>query len=362
MLSILLSTSFVELILEDKILYFLIFIILLLFILALVLAVYTLILRRANRLKALKWMRLENKWQPVVLDVLSGTAKSKDLLDLVGDEERLYFVDFLERFAQRLRGEERGTLSELALPFLDPVVRNLQHKDAERRARAVQTLCLLGLPHYANEIIVTLDDPAPLVSMVAARYLMRREHPEYALHVLDHLHNFGTWSRNLLASMMASVGPKAIPALRDTFVNKDKPIFVRCVAADALRQLNDFKVADAAVHILGSETDRELLAASLRLLTTIGNPDHVPAVVRQLCDSSDFVVRANALKVLGYLARLPQDISILKAAIDDSSSWVAIQAAQGLKESGSLDILRDIAMSDHPRANLAQQVLTEAMQ
>lgn len=339
--------------------YFLIFAIILIFLSTLVLGAYAVFLRYANHLKGIKWRRLESKWQPVLLDILSGSQENEAIWHLVDEEERLYFVDFLQRFAQRLRGEQRRTLSDLARPFLKSVIRHLETGDAERRARAIQTLSLLGLPYYDSHIIEALDDPSPLVAMIAGRYLMRREHPEYAEHVLRHLHRFTTWSRNLLASMMASVGPGATPALRDTLTDVGRPSWVRTVVADALLQLNDFEAADRAAHILESETDRELLAACLRLLSTVGRPDHV-SVVRKLCDSPDFVVRAHAFRAIGRLAPL-KEAKLLRGAFEDPSSWVAIQAAEGLKEGGGLDLLRDIATSDHPRANLARQVLTEDM-
>ena len=343
----------------DKVFYFFIFTISAIFFSTLVLGVYTLFLRYTNHLKGLKWQRLESKWQPVLFDVLSGLRQPQALWHLVGEEERLYFVDFIQRYAQRLRGEERDTLSEVARPFVNPIAHHVKTGDAERRARAVQTLSLLGLPYYAGDIIAALDDPSPLVAMIAARYLMRREHPEYSEQVLQRLHRFTTWSGSLLASMLARVGPGAAPALRQTFKDKEKPSWVRTIAGDALLQLHDFEAGDYAQQILESETDRELVAASLRLLSKIGRHDHVPAI-KKLCNSSDFVVRAHAFRAIGRLA--PEEESQrLRAALEDDSSWVAIQAAHGLREGGALDILRDIAMSDHPRADLARQVLTEEM-
>lgn len=80
--------------------------------------------------------------------------------------------------------------------------------------------------------------------------------------------------------------------------------------------------------------------------------------VRTLCRSADFVVRAHALTALARLGS-SDDAGVLRDALGDESSWVAIHAATGLKEAGHLTLLRSLAGSDHPRAEPARQVLSD---
>ena len=157
--------------------------------------------------------------------------------------------------------------------------------------------------------------------------------------------------------MLAAVGPGVTPALRETFSDLDKPPRVRAVAAEALQELSDFAAADFAALVLETETDRDLIAASLRLLGRVGRPEHL-ASIRALCTSSDFVIRAHAVSALGRIGE-EEDIQPLRQAFEDPSQWVAIHTAWGLKEAGCVKVLREIAESEHPRADLAREILTE---
>ena len=105
------------------------------------------------------------------------------------------------------------------------------------------------------------------------------------------------------------------------------------------------------------EHDREILAASLRLLGSVGQPEHLPAV-RQMITSSDFVVRAAAVSALGNVGG-SEDMTLLHTACEDDSRWVAIHAARALRDAGHVDSLQQLAASGRARATLAMQVLSE---
>jgi HEAT repeat protein len=301
---------------------------------------------------------LEQVWEPMILDVLAGDPSAERLWTCVPAGRALWLIEYLLRLARRLRGEDIEALAKIAAPYLKLVAARLHHRSVEQRAFAVETLNLLGRGKYRREIAAALDDRAPLVAMIAARALARKGEPDYLEAILSRLHRFETWSPRLLSSLLASIGPAAAPVLRRALADADRPLLVRTLAASALRQLNDFEAADCAVQILESEQDREVLASSLRLLSRVGRPEQIEPV-RALCRSEDFVVRAHALTALARLGT-PEDVSILRMALDDESSWVAIHAATGLKVAGHLTQLRKLAASDHPRAELARQVLSEA--
>ena len=348
---------FLELALRDRIFLLLAVSIAVFFLFAILFAIYAILLRIANIRKASRWGALEAAWEEEILEVLSGAHEPAVLWQRVNKRDALYFVEFLLRYARRLRGHERMILTELARPFLKQVADRVKGGDPERRAMAVQMLSALGLDDYIRELMAALDDPSPLVAMVAARALAREEYPEYAEIVLEKLHRFENWSQNYLASMLAAVGPGVTPALRETFSDLDKPPRVRAVAAEALQELSDFAAADFAALVLETETDRDLIAASLRLLGRVGRPEHL-ASIRALCTSSDFVIRAHAVSALGRIGE-EEDIQPLRQAFEDPSQWVAIHTAWGLKEAGCVKVLREIAESEHPRADLAREILTE---
>jgi len=346
-----------ELILKDQAFLLLAAIIAVSLVLVILFALVTVHLRLRNMRMAKRWQRLEAEWEPIVLDFLVGERTPEAVRERIKQKDSLYFLDFLLRFAQRLRGQEATAITQLAEPYLPALVAHVKKGDPTRRARAIQTLSLLGLDRYPEVVIAALDDSSPLVAMIAARALARKDHPEYAELILDKLHRFENWSRSYLVSMLTSVGPEVAPALRKTLADPEKPLGIRAVSADTLRSLNDLEAADLATRLLGNETNRDLIAAALRLLAEVGRPEHLEPV-RRLCNSEDFVVRAQALRALGRLGGT-EDLQLLRQGADDDSSWVALHAARGLREAGGEQLLHELSATEHPRSNLARQVLAE---
>ncbi len=320
-------------------------------------AISVVVLRLRNERKAAHWARLEARWDQAILGVLTGDRASDDFWSLVAPEEELFCVNYVLRFSRRVSGAERTILRGLAAPYLPRIEARLHDRDPQRRARAVQTLGELGLPNYANSVIDALDDPSPIVAMVAARTLARKEHPEYLPSVVARLHRFTTWSRNFLASMLASVGPEAGATLRDVLADTSRSTEVRALVATTLAYLHDLPAADIAATTIATATDRELLAACLRLLERVGRAEHRDPV-RLAMESSDFVVRAAAASALGTIGA-QDDMARLRAACEDDSRWVAIHAARALRDAGQLEALQQLASTGQDRATLALQVLSE---
>lgn len=330
-----------------------------LLVLAVVAAVVSaVVLRIKNVRKARRWADKESRWEPLLQQVLVGERPPEDLQRRVRPGEELYFVDLLYRYARRLRGAEREVLSVLAYPHLDGIARRARRGDAERRARAIRTLSLLGLPKYGKEVEAALDDPSPLVAMIAARALARREHPEYAAAVLDRMHRFQNWRSGFLAAMMAGIGPRAAPALREALADRAKRPEVRAVAADALARLNDVQSGDVALQVLYTANDQDLLAAALRLLRAVGRAEHL-AGIRPLLKSPHFAVRAQAVGAMGRLGSGGEAGTLMKVFEADASPWVAMHAARGLRDIDGGRTLRELVVAGHPRADVARQILGE---
>lgn len=324
---------------------------------ALTFAALAVAFRWINVRKARRWQALETEWEAGLLDLLAGDIGVDAFRGRVAHRDALYFVDYLSQFARRLRGAERVLIAQVAPPYLPRVAKQVHSRQATVRARAVRTLGLLGLRDYSYAIIAALDDPSPLVAMTAARQLAQREPSDFAPAVLLKLHRFQHWSPGFLTAMLAAIGPDAAPFLRAALADERELSTVRAVAADALRAVNDLTAADLAGRIASQSSDRELVAASLRLLRSCGEARHT-GLVRVLARHGDDVIRAHALAALGTLGDA-DDIPLLVAAIGDASVWVAWPAARSLAAIGGRAALEGIATSAHVRADLAREVLLE---
>lgn len=325
--------------------------------LAFVFAGYTVLLRVRTDRRERHWQALTAQWEGPLLCAVADPEESAAMHALVAPDQGLHFVRFVLEYTRRVRGPERQVLRTLALPYLEPIARRLDSPFVEIRTRAAQTLGTLGLPRYAPDVIEALDDPSPLVAMVAAWSLCLEANPEYAPAVLRHIRRFDDWSRGFVASLLASLGSGAAPVLRTALRSPGEPPWVRAATADALQTLDDFDAGDAAAEVAARENDPELVAAALRLLAAVGRPEHA-AIIRERCASPDFTLRASAIAALGVLGDADDQARLL-GAMADPSPWVAIQAARGLAAGGGRLLLQDLRDSDHPRARLAAQVLEE---
>lgn len=313
--------------------------------------------RVANVQKASLWKKLESEWDPLMRRVLSGESDTKELLAAVEREHELYFINYLARYSRRFVGDIRKKIVAFAEPFLSRVVSGLTHSDPERRARAVQTLAILGGEKYVGEIAKSLTDSSPLVAMVAARALASEKRVDYVDSILSQLTKFRTWNRSYLVSMLVMMGADAGASLRNVYRDERKPHSERALAANALAELLDFSAADSACEFLSTETNPDIVSASLRLLASVGRKEHLPSI-RDLCASNNAVVRSHALTALGNIGDV-EDRELLAIGFEDKSIWVALHAAWALKAAGAGDLLAKITTTGHPRADLAKQVLVE---
>jgi HEAT repeat protein len=322
---------------------------------ALLLALSAVLLRLSNDRKARRWGALEARWEPTCLDVVVGLEPPERAWALVAPGDRMFFLNFLLRFAKRVSGPERRIVDDLAEPYLDLVVRQLRYRAPERRARAVQTLSRLGRRRYAARLLQALDDPSPLVAMVAARALARRESPDFAGAILQRLHRFDQWRPSFIASMLAAMGPAVAPTLRLALTDEHFTSRARGVAADALRELHDYEAADGAAAMLRRTKERDLIAATLNLLAHVGRAEHLPAI-RNHVDAPDPIVRARAIAALGMIGA-PEDVPRIVEAFYDPSPWVALRAAEALRDTHATAALTALARPGAPRAELARSQL-----
>jgi HEAT repeat protein len=329
------------------------------FVASLVFAAYALLLRYGHDRRQQRWKLLTQRWEPALLQALVEPDERvvEDLHALVDPANRLRFVRFVLQYARRVKRAESNVLKELASPYLEPLRERTRSRHAEIRSRAVQTLGALGLPRYADEVLAALDDPSPVVAMVAARSLCDHGDVSHAKAVIGVLQRFEVWNRSFLASMLASIGVPGLEILRETLSDGSRSPWVRAVAADALASLRDIEAGEIASRVVELEEDRELVVAALRLLGVVGDPEGA-AVVRPRTMSPDFVVRCYAYTALGSLGSR-EDEHMFLDGIEDESPWVALHAARALRSAGGDSRLRTLGASDHPGAELARQVLRE---
>lgn len=314
-------------------------------------------LRLRNLRLSERWEQLEAVWEPVVLAVINGELVASDFYRRVRKKDVRYVADFLLRYASRLKGAERETVTLLAAPYLTLVASELKARSPEKRAYALRTLGELSVARYSAEFLRALDDPSPLVAMNAFQALARHYDLAYAKRLLRALERFEFWSMRYLAAMLANMGSESLGVLRAAYGDPQRPARVRGVLATTLANLNDARAAEIAARILETESQVDLIVASLKLIEKVGGRDQLPAV-RTFTVSPNPAIRAQAVTTLARLGT-SEDVDQIRSALDDESNWVAIHAAQGLQALGKTDMLERLEATNHPRAIAAREVLWE---
>ncbi|HUE96623.1 MAG TPA: HEAT repeat domain-containing protein [Longimicrobiaceae bacterium] len=301
---------------------------------------------------------LEARWQPLLLRTLDAGDPSV-LTAHVAASERLFFLEYLFRYASRLQGREREILAETAAPFLPALMARLRGRaDPEQRARAVRTVGLLGGTEHVEDLLFALEDPSPLVAMSAARALALRGHPRLVELFLDRAERFQDWSPRFFASMLASAGTAALDPLREVVADEARRPWTRRVAMDALAEMNDVHAAPLATAVLDASDDRDLQCACLRLIERLGSAAQAPAA-RRLVDSSSPMVRLCAISAIGALGN-EDDLPALRAALEEPDMWLVLNVARALRSLGDEGFLAELARTEDARARVAAQVLREA--
>lgn len=316
-------------------------------------------LRLRNEKRAHIWADREARWTETFLEVLNGVEPHEALQNRVRRGEEKAFVGFLSEFAARVKGEERETIQALARPWLKYIIPDLDRRDAERRARALQTLAELDLPDYEELLAERLNDSAPLVKMVAARRLFEPGNEQYFAAVLDHLDDFDVWNRRYVASLLARGGPGAAVALRGIISDPDRSTAARTASMEALTILHDIPSATQAVDLLGDETDVELRGAALRHLQETGVSAHAEPV-RALLDHPRSFMRQFAVEAMGALGEAETDGPRVAELLYDVSPWVRVSAAGALRALGATELLQQAAHTDGPARDAALEVLEAA--
>ena len=310
----------------------------------------SLVLRGRNNRIARQWAALEARWDPVMLDVLAGAAEPAALQAIVRPHEHTWFVEYLLRYGRRIRGPERGLLSTLAGPYLYSVSGDLGHRSVERRARAAQSVGELGGGDYRRELLAALDDPAPLVVMIAAVALSREYRPDDVRRVIGSVTRLDLLTSRLLVSMLQRLGPESGWAFREVLADRGRPAKVRTVAAKVLAAFNDQDSGAIAVAAIEDADDLDLRVAILQILQRIGAAEHLP-VARRLADDPVPAVRGAAIRILSRAGE-EEDLDRLVRALDDPVAWVAIHAAEGLRRSGRPDLLARLATAQQRRSSI----------
>ena len=198
--------------------------------------------------------------------------------------------------------------------------------------------------------MTALEDPAPIVVVIAAVALSREYRADDVRQVIKSVNRLELLTNRLLVSVLRRLGSESAWAFREVLGDSTQSAKLRTVAAKVLAHFNDQESGPFAVEAVDQTDDLDLRVAALQILERIGVAEHLP-VVRRLAQDPAPAVRGAAIRILARVGE-EQDLQRLVTALDDPVSWVAIHAAEGLRQSGRTDLLEQVAAAHRRRSSI----------
>ena len=341
---------------NETIIIVLIVFITVLFCLASFFVIVALYLRLKNYFKAQNRNQLEAKWKEEILEILAEEEQPRELTEQIKEHNRLFFLDYLFRFALRIKGQELTILSEIASPFTNMLLERIKTGDKTQKVRALITLDKLQIHSIEDDLYYQLlKDSSPLVSLYTARSMVKVGKRKYMSMIIQTLPKYENWSYRVLSNILAEAGPAHTDLLRKALLNKNLPVKSRTIIGHTLLILHDIKAADLAVKVLQKERQSKLIPKCLEIIANTGAPGH-RIVVKAYTESEDPEIRAKAIKALGVVGQ-PEDVPLIEKLFIKDSNWVSLYAARALKNLKADNVLQKFSTQSGSKAEIAKFVL-----
>jgi HEAT repeat protein len=308
--------------------------------------------------------RLTARWNPLIAECAERVPPT---LPPLAARELEGFLVLWCRAAESLRGQAQEHLREMAHRLGVDV--HLKKMLASGKPQ-LQLLAVVCLGHLHNRgaiplLLQLIREGPSVVSLNAARALMRIE-PALAMpHVLEATAKRGDWALAHVVPAFAEVGPDRVGPVLATAIStelyKEQRGFRTGGTARLLRlhvTAHGAALREALLEVFEQAEGPGTLVAALAALSHPQDVEHA----RRLLKHVHWPVRAAAARALGRLGR-EEDFARLRDALADASWWVRYRVAQALCALPGVAAaqLHDLAgrLSDRFAADMLTQALAE---
>lgn len=324
----------------------------------LLVAIVAIVRARANK-RARHQREITALWTPIFHRAIEGLENPT--LPAIANRDRAMVLGLWIHYFQYLRGKARICLRRLAyyIGLNHSTSELLHHRNMAQRALAVVALGNMGTPEAWDELVRLSNDDNPMLSLLAARAMLRIN-PKWAVPILlKQLDHRDDWPMTRIGGIFeeapaASVEPHLREALR---------LSSPTGASRILSLLSLIHVKESWLllkPLLEPHQSPNLLAAALRAT----HDPRARASVLLLASHADWVVRAQVAAALGRIGQ-PGDEKLLKNMLGDPAWWVRYRAACALRNlpfisRESLEALMNDKHADPFARDILRQALAEA--
>lgn len=321
-----------------------------------VLLVQILVLRALLGFRRKRMTAFRAVWEPLLATVADAFPARLPAL------RRRQVCDFLliwNYLQESLRDQAKERLNRVARRLrVDRHVRRLiRHGGVRERLIALTAAGHLGDAGLCDELARIAAAEEPVVSLCAARAMMRIDPERAAPAILPLVQRRPDWPAASVATMLVEAGPDAVSDVLADCAAKADP-----ESAPRLIRLLDLAHPEIAAPVirqfLETMDDTEIVTACLRVVQDPGLLD----LVRERLQDERWQVRLQAAQALGRIGTR-EDEWHLRRALADPQWWVRYRAAQALGSLPFMDIerLRRISadVEDRYGRDILRQVIAE---
>ena len=344
--------------------------VLIIFTVAALLLTVLLVLKTVNRRR----MASHRKRREAYLHLLSRHLAYENCTDPITASmaEDPAFFDALIDMRNAVTGDGISTLHRIVNQHgvIDRQIKRLDSRfPLGRRLRAAVSLAELGDESAADALMHHLDDPTPEIRIQCARGLGRIQWTPAIEEIVWRFHLETPWVRARFSDTLTKFGTKATwPLLAYVRVNHRHDSSGPALALRTIAQIQDYQAVGPVLEILRETSNLEIEIAAIETLGELGSPESLPVLLERL-DSTSWEIRAKAASALGgigdptaiprlretmrdeswwvrrasaaAIARLPEGIAELYAALDDHDPFAADAAAEALADAGEVLSVRE---------------------
>lgn len=283
------------------------------------------------RLRLLRRLARERRvaalWNPLLAQCAEGVP---DPLPRLRRRDAESFLLLWCRAQESLRGEAQAHLREMArrLGVEAWTGRLLRSRRIDRRLLALVTLGHLRMREHAPWLHTLVSSAPPIVSLYAARSLMRIDAGIGMPLLLAATARRGDWPLAAAGSILRDCDPRAVApmlaaAIRAALGKQDGKGLARLLRLHVAAHAESLR--DMVLEVIATAVEPETLAAALGALSQRQDVVHA----RRLIGHPEWFVRVAAARALGRLGG-EDDVARLAAALADPNWWVRYRAAQAL--------------------------------
>ena len=309
---------------------------------SLVFAIKILFLNRFFTNRKVRLSALKKRWQPILVESLDGVPNEIPNLDPRDNLDFLLLWNYLQ---ESIRDESKENLNTIArMLHLDLwAIRALDKRNFRDKLLAIQTLGWLREKMVWHELIEIMNNSAPVISLSAARALVRTDPESVIREFIELIVKRGDWSFSLVGKILREAGADTISEpmvkIARTTDENSLPKLLRF-----FELLHSSVAAPTLTYFLKTSSNTEVINSCLR---AVQNPDDLP-IVRELLKHQDWKIRTQAARCLGRIGTKDDERRLAHAA-GDQQWWVRYRAAQALANLPSTTVfrLREISMAHY---------------